>query len=331
MNTRTLGSTDIDVSRMGLGLAALGRPGYMTLGHADDLGGHYEPARMEARTHSMLDGAWEAGVRCFDAARSYGRAEEFLGTWLRSRQIPADDVFVSSKWGYIYKADWQVDADVHEIKEHSAANFRRQLDETRERLGDYLSLYQVHSATFDSGVLDNHAVLGALAEFRADEVHVGLTLSGPRQAALLTRAREITFQGEPLFEVVQATFNLFETSCAPALAEAHRAGMGVMIKEGVANGRLTARNDEPGFAEQMDLLRTEADRLGADPSQVALAYILDQPWADIVLSGAARIDHLQSNLGAADIVLDDEARGRLGTMAFPPEDYWSMRDDFAWG
>ncbi|MGM0556084.1 MAG: aldo/keto reductase [Myxococcota bacterium] len=331
MDTRTLGQTNLEVSRMGVGLAALGRPGYMTLGHADDLGGEYAPAKMEARMHSVLDAAWEAGVRGFDAARSYGRAEEFLGTWLRSRNIPVDEVFVSSKWGYIYRADWQVDAEVHEVKEHSGSNLNRQLDETMERLGEYLSLYQVHSATFDSGVMDNHAVLGRLAELGVSGVHIGLTLSGPQQAAILQRAREITFQSEPLFEVVQATFNVFESSCGPALADAHRDGMGVIIKEGLANGRLTGRNDEAPFRERLDILRTEAQRLGAAPSQLALAYILEQPWADVVLSGAARIDHLQSNLGALSLELDADARTRLASLAFPSDEYWSLRDEFAWG
>jgi aryl-alcohol dehydrogenase-like predicted oxidoreductase len=101
---QTLGSTGLPVSRIGLGLAALGRPGYINLGHADDLGGQYDVAAMELRAHAVLDMAWQAGVRYFDAARSYGRGEEFLGSWLRSRQIPAAEVTVGSKWGYIYTA-----------------------------------------------------------------------------------------------------------------------------------------------------------------------------------------------------------------------------------
>ena len=70
---------------IGLGLAALGRPGYINLGHADDLGRNYDVAAMRAHAHAVLDAAWGAGVRYFDAARSYGRAEEFLGDWLRTR------------------------------------------------------------------------------------------------------------------------------------------------------------------------------------------------------------------------------------------------------
>src|SRR5476651_1599255 len=99
MNTRTLGTTGLLVSRIGLGLAALGRPGYINLGHAADLKAEFDIASMEARAHAVLDAAWAAGVRYFDAARSYGRAEAFLATWLEARQIRADAVTTGSKWG----------------------------------------------------------------------------------------------------------------------------------------------------------------------------------------------------------------------------------------
>src|SRR6185312_3123704 len=82
-------------SVIAIGLAALGRPGYITLGHARDLGEDYDVAAMERRAHAVLDAAWAAGVRWFDAARSYGRAEAFLGSWLRARAIPPGEVTVS--------------------------------------------------------------------------------------------------------------------------------------------------------------------------------------------------------------------------------------------
>ena len=46
--------------------------------------------------------------RYFDAARSYGRAEEFLSGWLAARGLARDDLLVGSKWGYYYTADWRV-------------------------------------------------------------------------------------------------------------------------------------------------------------------------------------------------------------------------------
>ena len=93
---RRLGTTGLTVSRVGLGLAALGRPDYINLGHASDLGRGTDPAAMEAHAHEVLDAAWRGGVRYFDAARSYGRAEEFLGSWLWSGGVEQGDVTVAS-------------------------------------------------------------------------------------------------------------------------------------------------------------------------------------------------------------------------------------------
>ena len=170
-------------ARLGLGLAALGRPGYLNLGHGAQLGDDRSVAALRARTHEVLDAAYEAGVRDFDAARSYGRAEEFLGEWLRSRR--PDDVTISSKWGYVYTADWEVAADPPEVKHHDVETFRRQLDETLAHLGDWLALYQIHSATPDSGVLSNDAVLSAMVD---SGLPLGVSVSGVSQAETIDRA-----------------------------------------------------------------------------------------------------------------------------------------------
>ena len=230
------------MAALGLGLAALGRPGYLNLGHADDLGDDRSVDALRERAHEVLDAAWQGGIRHFDAARSYGRAEEFLGTWLRSRD-PADAV-VSSKWGYVYTADWQVDADPPEVKHHDVETLRRQLAETREQLGDRLDLYAIHSATPDTGVLEDAEVLDELRRLRDAGVRVGLTVSGTSQGETIERALELG-----LFDAVQATWNLFERSAEPALAAAAAAGLTVYVKEALANGRLAGREAAPALAD----------------------------------------------------------------------------------
>lgn len=328
--SRRLGETNLLVSRLGLGLAALGRPGYMTIGHATDLAHDYDAATMEARTHAVLDQAWAAGVRYFDTARSYGRAEEFLAHWLVARGIPRGAVTIGSKWGYTYTAGWRVDAPQHEVKEHSLAVLARQAGESRALLGNYLGLYQIHSATLESGVLDNQPVLAELGRLRADGLRIGLTLSGPRQADTLRRAIEIEVEGKRVFDCVQATWNMLETSAGPALQAAHAAGLGVIVKEPLANGRLTDRNRDSGFASRRTVLEAVAARLGTTLDVLALAFILGRHWADVVLSGAATEPHLRSNLRALTVSLDEQSQQELETLAEPPEQYWATRGRLPW-
>jgi RND family efflux transporter MFP subunit len=109
-----------------------------------------------------------------------------------------------------------VDADVHEVKDHSVAAFRSQLTETRKRLGDRLAVYHVHSATLDTGVLEDVELHQALAELRETGVRIGVSTSGPDQAGAVRRAVAVRIGGQPLFTSVQSTWNLLETSAACA-------------------------------------------------------------------------------------------------------------------
>jgi aryl-alcohol dehydrogenase-like predicted oxidoreductase len=315
---RTLGATGLLVTPLGLGLAALGRPGYINLGHHDDVG-DTDVAAMERHAHEVLDAAYEGGVRYYDAARSYGRGEAFLASWLQRRGLSRNDVTVGSKWGYIYTADWRVDVDEHEVKDLSVATLRRQLGETRALLGEHLALYQIHSATLESGVLDDAAVRDELAGLRDEGVFIGLTATGPRQADTIERALEV--RG---FDAVQATWNLHDRSATSALAAAHDAGLGVIVKEALANGRLTARADAHGP------LAAAAHERGTTPDALALAAVLAQPWADVVLSGAATVDTLRSNLAALEVTWDAQLDERLAQLAEPAEAYWERRSELAW-
>jgi aryl-alcohol dehydrogenase-like predicted oxidoreductase len=304
------------VGRLGLGLAALGRPGYLNLGHGDDLGAERSPVALERRAHQVLDAAYEGGIRYFDAARSYGRAEEFLGSWLRER-VPVD-VTVGSKWGYVYTAGWEVEADPPEVKHHDVETFHRQLAETRANLGSALSLYQIHSATPESGVLDDDAVLAALAELRSEGVRIGVTVSGTSQARTIEQA--VAIGG---FDAVQATWNLHERAAEAALAAAHDAGLTVIVKEALANGRLSPRGSNATLEAAASERRTRSDA-------VALAAALARPWADIVLTGAASRETLMSNLAALGVEWSSETEEDLASLTERSDEYWSTRSGLRW-
>jgi aryl-alcohol dehydrogenase-like predicted oxidoreductase len=317
---RPLGRSGLPVSRLGLGLAALGRPGYINVGHRDDLAGRTEVAVMERRAHTLLDAAYEAGIRYFDAARSYGKAEAFLASWLEQRELPPGEVTVGSKWGYTYAAEWRVDAERHEVKDLSVTTLRRQLAESRELLGPHLLLYQIHSATLESGFLDDRAVLEELRRLRESGLAIGVTVTGAHQAETIERALEVG-----AFDTIQATWNLLERSAGPMLAEAHAGGLGVIVKEALANGRLTARGDLPTLLEL-------SHRRAVAPDALALAAVLAQPWADVVLSGAATVETLRSNVTALELELElgECLDPELGALAEEPARYWEERATLPW-
>ena len=308
------------IGRLGLGLAALGRPAYINLGRDGELPADRTVAAMRAATWEVLDAAYEAGVRWVDAARSYGRAEEFLAGWLDARGH--SDVTVSSKWGYAYVGDWRVVADVHEVKEHTQARYQTQLAETRALLGDRLALYQVHSLTADSPLFADTALQRALAATAAAGLPMGFSTTGAGQADTVRRALDLSVDGRPLFAAVQSTWNLLEPSVETALREAADAGLHVMVKEVLANGRLAVRPPAP--------LARIAERYGTGPDAVALAAALGRPWARIVLMGAVSVSQLHANLAAAKLSLDDADLAMLAEMATPPADYWADRSALPW-
>jgi aryl-alcohol dehydrogenase-like predicted oxidoreductase len=308
------------VDRIALGLAALGRPAYINLGRDGALPPVRDVEAMRAATFAVLDDAYAAGVRHVDVARSYGRSEEFLAGWLAERGHL--DVAVSSKWGYAYVGQWRLDAEVHEVKEHSAARFAAQWAETLALLGDRVGLYQVHSLTVDSPLFTDEPLLEALAELSANGVAVGFSTSGPAQAAAIERAFALEVAGRPVFSAVQSTWNLLEPSAGRALAAAHAAGNRVLVKETLANGRLAV--EAP--AAVLDVAAAH----GTGPDAVAVAAVLAQEWADTAVLGPASPAQLAANLRAMALELSAAERDSLAALAEEPGEYWRHRSSLAW-
>ena len=289
----TLGDTGLRVTRIGLGLAALGRPGYINLGHAR------RPARRHGRARTGAPARTPcstpptpAGVRYFDAARSYGEAEAFLASWLDARGLEPRRGHGRLEVGlHVHRglADRRRAARGQGplARARSAASWPRR----RALLGAHLGLYQIHSATLESGVLDDRAVLRRAARGCARAAWpIGLTADRPAPG----RDDRAGARGRAASTPCRRRGTCSSARPAPALAAAHAAGLGVIIKEALANGRLTDRGDAAPVAGG------RRARGEATPDALALACVLAQPWVDVVLSGAATVEQLRSNLGALD-------------------------------
>ena len=108
--------------KIGLGTAAIGRPQYINI------------RSQEAKTFSLdafkekgiqvLESAYEQGIRYFDTAPGYGMAEQLLIDWVKEKDDPT--IEVATKWGYAYVANFDPNAVVHEVKDHSLEQLIKQ-------------------------------------------------------------------------------------------------------------------------------------------------------------------------------------------------------------
>jgi aryl-alcohol dehydrogenase-like predicted oxidoreductase len=305
-------------AELGFGLAAVGRPAYITSDREHDLGSPAarSVAAMESRVHALLDTAWALGIRYLDAARSYGRAEEFLGSWLAAHPDRRASLTIGSKWGYEYVGGWDPGAALHERKEHTLAMLDRQWPQTLAALGGPPDFYLIHSVTPESPALADGALLERIGEIRGTGVRVGISTSGPRQAEVVDRARN---EHGDLFSVVQSTWNVFEPSAGPALARAHDAGWTVVLKEVLANGWLSD-------AHAPTVVRDAARTASLTVDEYAFAVARRQEWADIVLSGAATDDQLRRGAERSDPA--DPLH--MPVFAIDAETYWQRRSALDW-
>lgn len=330
--------------QMGLGMAALGRPGYINLNRSSVFDNPEEESAGSTRTIAAMQGQANSVMDCllkeaskrslmpwFDCARSYGLSEKFVGDFLRENNVKPEEVYVSSKWGYTYVADWKVTLEgdsPHEVKDHSTENFLKQIDETIDQIGEYVDLYQVHSATFKSGVLSDSRLHGKLFDCKQKRGWaIGLSVSGPDQDEILREAMKIkSSDGVKLFDSVQCTYNILEQRPFPALLEAHEEGMDIIIKEGMANGRIFQSKEMKEFSETS----------GYPLDQLALACILAQPFRPRVLSGSVTDEQLVSNLQALNISeeLKNERKELLTEImqeaSISSEQYWTDRSNLGW-
>jgi aryl-alcohol dehydrogenase-like predicted oxidoreductase len=205
-----------------------------------------------------------------------------------------------------------------------------QLPESLRLLGDRLDIYQIHSATAESGCLVDSRLLAALVDGRRRGAYraVGFTLSGPASAAALEQGLSARIDGERVFDVVQATFNVLEPSLADGLRAAHESGVGVIAKEVFANGRLTGANRRPADASLLERLRAIVP--GTQLDRVALGFVLAHPFVDVALSGAATVAQLRSHLSSGDPPLTPSAVDELRASAEPVADYWATRATLPW-
>ncbi|MFZ0394443.1 MAG: aldo/keto reductase [Terracidiphilus sp.] len=299
MQTRKLGNSGLEVSALGLGCMS------MSMG--------YGPPADKGEMIQLLRAAYDRGVTHFDTAEAYGpfANEELLGEAL---QPIRDKVVIATKFGF------DIDPETGQRTggtNSKPAHIKAVADASLKRLRtDTIDLFYQHRVDPDVPIED---VAGAVKELIAQGKvkHFGLS-----EAAVQTIRRAHAVQ--PV-TAVQSEYSLFwrgpEAELLPALEEL---GIGFVPFSPLGAGFLTGKIDEntkfgpadfrnivPRFSPEarnanmvlVDLVKSVAERKGATPAQVALAWLLAQkPWI-VPIPGTTKLHRLEENLGAVNVEL----------------------------
>ncbi len=314
-------------TKIGLGLAALGRPEYINIKDSSSQDKSQEAFMKNAL--NVLNFAYDKGVRYFDTAPSYGKGEQFLINW--NAHFQHADVTLSTKWGYTYMADWELGyIGAHEVKEHSLSKLIAQW-EISKKLQPALKIYQVHSATFESGILENKDVLNKLYELKKQTgLQIGITTSGVKQSEIIEAALKVKINNEDLFDSYQVTYNILEQSTHIILKELLKQQKTVIIKEGLANGRLFKNEKFSHYKEVYAALDVLAKKYNVGADAIALRFVMDYLEPTYVLSGALSKEHLKQNIKAQYFTLDAKELELLASFKMMPYEYWEERNKLAW-
>ena len=311
---------------LGLGTAAIGRPQYINI--RQEATTEFDLEAFQQKGIAVLNDAYNQGIRYFDTAPGYGMAEQLVLDWVVKKNDPS--IEVATKWGYTYVANFDPTATQHEIKEHSLNKLNEQWDSSKKLL-PFLSTYQIHSATFETGVLENGNVLNRLAELKNKYgLLMGISTTGANQVAVIKKALDIEVGGMPLFDVFQVTYNILDQSLATIAEEMVSKGKRIIIKEALANGRIFPNDQFLHYAHLYTSLAGLAKKYNVGIDAIALRFCMDSIAPYQVLSGAANELHLAQNSKASHFKLADKDLAALTDMAVTPQSYWAERKLLAW-
>lgn len=314
------------IGKIGLGLAAIGRPQYINIRQENPEPFDYEQFRRQGM--DVLNAAYQNGVRYFDTAPGYGMAESLLLEWMR--EIDDHTLEVATKWGYTYTANYDPTSSIHEVKEHSLIKLNEQWSVSKAFLS-HLVLYQIHSATLQSGVLENEAVLSRLAALKHEfGFKIGMSTSGVRQVEVIKKALDIHVNGTQLFDAFQVTFNILDQSLSSIQKVLEKGQKWMIAKEVLANGRLFPNSNYPKYQKLYLILQELANYYNVGVDAIALRFCLQTIPFYKILSGAAQVPHILQNLKALDFEMEPSHLNQLQRFKINPEEYWTERKQLNW-
>ncbi|SMC20420.1 Predicted oxidoreductase [Andreprevotia lacus DSM 23236] len=332
MEYRKLGTTDLEVSLIGLGT--------MTWGEQNS----------EADAHAQIDYALAQGVNLLDAAEMYpvppkpetqGRTEQYIGSWIAKTGRRKDIVLATKAAGPVRQPHQPRHLRNGETR-HDAKNLNEAVDGSLKRLQtDYIDLYQLHwpdrsTNTFgrlaypwieDEETVAIEETLSALAELiKAGKIrHVGISNETPWGVAQFLKYSEKL--GLPRVVSIQNPYSLLNRTFEIGLSEfAHREQVGLLAYSPLAFGVLSgkylngvrpegsrlalfdrfSRYNKPEAEQAVTEYVALARKHGLSPAQLALAFVNSRPFTTSNLIGATTLDQLKENIDSVQVKLGED-------------------------
>ncbi|HVT20461.1 MAG TPA: aldo/keto reductase [Mycobacteriales bacterium] len=316
MQMRTLGRTGVKVSPLCLGAMMFG-----AWGEPD----HNESIR-------IIDRALDAGINFIDTADMYssGESEEIVGKALKSKR---DSVVLATKFHGAMSFDPNEQGNSRRWIVKEVENSLRRLQT------DYIDLYQVHRPSPETDIDDTLSALTDL--IRAGKVRYIGTSTYPAHEVVEAQfiARE---RGRERFVCEQPPYSLLVRGIErDLLPVCEQYGMGVIPWSPLAGGWLSGKwrkdgsdNESrravllpdrydlsiPGNQRKLDAadaLANLADKHGMSLIHLAIAFVINHPAVTSAILGPRTMEHLESQLGAADVVLTDEILDEIDEIVPP--------------
>jgi aryl-alcohol dehydrogenase-like predicted oxidoreductase len=326
MRYRRLGRTGLYVSELCLGTMTFGGEGgiWSAIGDLD-----------QKSVDEMVEKALAGGINFIDTADvySFGLSEKLLGQSLKNLGVKRSDVVVATK---VFGSMGEGPNDRGASRGHIMDGVQASLD----RLGlDHIDLYQIHGT---DSVTPVEETLRALDDLVSQGLvrYIGCSNWAAWKIAKALGVSERTDRAR--FETVQSYYSIagrdLEREIVPM---ASSEGVGVLVWSPLAGGLLSGKfgpgSNGPEGARRVafDFPPVERDRAwacvaamreiaeprGVSVAQIALAYVLAKPFVTSVIIGARRIDQLEDNLAAAEVVLTPEELTRLDAVSVLPSEY----------
>ena len=314
-------------NNIGLGTAAIGRPLYINI-KKNVNAESFSLTEFRQKGFAILEKAYQLGIRYFDTAPGYGLAEGLVLEWLQTKNDST--IKIATKWGYTYIADFNPNAKVHEVKEHSLSKLNEQWGVSKAFL-PHLSTYQIHSATLETGVLESEMILNQLAFLKEEyNMKIGITTTGVNQVEVIKKALDVSVQQKPLFDAFQVTYNILDQSLKNISHKLENEGKAIIIKEALANGRLLRNKNYGHYIKLYNFMETLATKYNVGVDAIALNFCSLTMSKGIILSGASNDIHLEDNIKTNLFKLTEEEINKLHTFNTNEVTYWNERKGLTW-